>query len=340
MSKVGDEFIPSPIIAEVNLTPGKSMVAPEAVEYLSFRPDGMFGDRELMWVEGADHVNVNYHRGEQAEPGHFLSLREDAQLSRIYPMVLDGGGVKLCDLDMEIASLKVEPVQDVEAHRTPVSVWGWDGAAIDLGNEAADWGTEIIGRPVRLVAASSEAPRYVENSRMLGRVGFADGYPVSVGSVESFELVNAELHRAGHSMITAHRPRTTILLGGLALPENIPNRDALPEHLFPEDYVDEIQISNTGLTMVLKRIRAVSRCPIPDINEITGVRKGAPVSQALARLGRSGRSTNAAHGTKPHLMWTQYFTVQMPKNMPPGATIDVQRGSLVEVTYTNTANWE
>ena len=322
------------IAAELGFAPGKSMVAYDDVQALHFDSRGMpAGDREYMWVEGATYTNSLYRRGELAEAGHFLSLRKDPVLTQAVPL-LTSEGVEL-RVRGSNETLLVPRAEDVASNRGPVSVWGWNGEAVDQGDEAAEWGQELLGRLVRLVAVSNERPRYVEDNPEFGQVGFADGYAVTVGSTDSLALVNRELRAACHPEITAQRPRVTVLLDGLELP----NAADLPADVFPEDYVAEIRFSCDGLEATLERIKACGRCPIPDTNEVTGERKGAPVRQALGRLARSGRHSNPGYGKNPELLWTQHFIVRLPEDMPPDATIDLKRGAEVEVVYSDTTNW-
>lgn len=322
-------------IAELNFAPGKAMAPYEDVNTLTINADGMFGDREYMWVEADPHTNRLYRKGEVAEPGHFLSLREDPVLTQVVPTLEARGGVTLCTRGGS-ELFYVPAAEDVAAHRIPVSVWGWHGEGVDQGDEAAQWGAEVIGRPVRLVAVSNEAPRWVEGDPRLGRVGFADGYPVTVGSTDSIDLVNDKLAAVDHPPITSKRPRVTMLLAGLTLP----NRAELPDGMFPEDYVEEIRVGSGGLVAVFRRMKACGRCPVPDTNELTGERKGAPVRKALGELARNGRHANTGrHGTKPELFWTQNHIIELPQGMGPDDKIVVRRGAEVEVVYSEATNW-
>jgi uncharacterized protein YcbX len=172
---------------------------------------------------------------------------------------------------------------------------------------------------------------------MLGRVGFADAYPFTVGSSRSLELVNEKLRAAGQPDISAKRPRVSILLGGLVLP----NQAELPDDVFPEDYVEDFRVTSNGLVAVFKRIKACGRCPVPDTNEVSGEREGAPVRKALGQLSRNGHHANQVrYGAKAELFWTQNFIVNPPAGMDPGETFKVERGAEVEVTYSEATNWQ
>ena len=92
-----------------------------------------------------------------------------------------------------------------------MNVWGWNGAGVDQGDEIAAWGTEVIGRPVRLVAVSRDNPRYVENNPDLGKIGFADGFPLLIVGKESVNQVNTWLMELDAEPVPANRFRANIL---------------------------------------------------------------------------------------------------------------------------------
>lgn len=321
-------------VVELGRAPGKSMVAEPNVDALEINALGLFGDRQYMWVEAAKHINVNYRPGSVALPGQFLSLREDPQLTDIIP-TLGPNGVTMYSRSQR-DSYPITRREDVAEHRIPVSVWGWHGKAVDQGDEAATWGEQMLGRPVRLVELSNEEPRYVEDTEALGRVGFSDGYPLTVASTASLDLINRELAVADQLPIPLRRARANILLSGLVLP----NRDSLPADVFPEDYIESIRVDTNGLVAVLRRLVACERCPIPDINHNTGERKGRPVLRALGRLGRQGTHLDELrYGAKPEIFWTQNFVIELPQDMPPDGIIRIERGSQVEVIYSDKPNW-
>jgi uncharacterized protein YcbX len=177
---------------------------------------------------------------------------------------------------------------------------------------------------------SDEAPRYVEDNRSLGRLGFADGYPVTVGSTTAFNLINDHLSSVGRPAMPTNRARATIILDGLEVAD---------ERAFPEDYVSTIALGSGALTLVLERRKACGRCPIPDTDQLTGERK-THVRAALGRLGRTGRHANSElYGTEPEVFLTQNFIMRLPRDMRDGEVIKIARGSEVAVTMTECTNW-
>jgi uncharacterized protein YcbX len=317
------------VMEELSFAPGKSMRAYEEVDALHIGYPGVIGDREYMWVESEEHTNTLYFAaGKTACPGQFISQREDPGLTAIIPLLTpDGLVLNRHDPD---DCLWVPRMDDSVHSRIPVSVWGWSGEAVDQGDEAADWGQYHIGRPVRLVAVSDEKPRFVEGDPALGRVGFADGYPITVGCTTSFRIINEYLASVGRPPMPGDRSRTTILLDG------IPFEDPLA---FPEDYIETITIAYDGLVAVLRRQKACGRCPIPDTDQKTGERK-QHIRSALGKLGRSGTHLDTnRYGSGTELFYTQNFVIELPEDMPKDAVIPIRRGGLVEVTFSDSTNW-
>lgn len=69
------------------------------------------------------------------------------------------------------------------------------------GDEAADWFTTYLSKPVRLVHMPNSCKRAVSSGfRRSGgstEVSFADGFPLLVASEESMEEVNRRLPEVG-----------------------------------------------------------------------------------------------------------------------------------------------
>ena len=314
-------------IVELRHAPAKSMRSYGDVPALYIDKRGLFGDREYMWVEAGAHINVNYKPGSEVGPGRFISQREDPVLTGVTATLLPKG-LSLCWRDGD--DLFVPRAPDVSANRIPVSIWGWEGEGVDQGCEAALWGEEVLHRPVRLVAISDEAPRYVEDDPALGRVGFADGYPVTVGSTVAFERINSYLASIGRPPVPTDRARATIILDGLGTDD---------VGFFPEDYVGTITVACEEGPLVLERRKACGRCPIPDTDQLTGERK-THVRAALGKLGRTGTHLDTArYGNEAEIFLTQNFILRLPPDMPDGALLKIERGSEVDVTLTSHTNW-
>ncbi len=79
----------------------------------------------------------------------------------------------------------------------PVTIWGEDCRAVDAGDEAARWFSDLLATPARLVEMTDEClrPADPEVARPGDLVSFADCYPVLVIGRASLEELNARLGR-------------------------------------------------------------------------------------------------------------------------------------------------
>lgn len=324
------------VIHELNVAYGKSLRLTENVEELAIDDRGLiFGgshmarvsDRQYMVVEDQAHVNMAYDRGHIALPGHFLSQREDPVLARIVPTPAPGG----VHLSTEgHRSLFVPQVADVDDKRREVSVWSWNGEAVDQGDEAAAWLGDIIGRKVRFVARSDEKPRYVEGNRDLGQVGFADKYPLTVATTVGLERLSRQYEKQTGAPITSNRLRPTMILDQVEVPFE------LPEWALPEDFISAITIVYGALSRVLRQRSACVRCSIPETDPFTGVLdKGPTVRAALKQIGRHGRKIGK---TEAGVFFSQQYIIE-PRQVPSDVMVKLIRGAEVIVEFSDTTNW-
>lgn len=197
--------------------------------------------------------------------GRFVTQRELPRMALIRPtlkqleMVLRAPGM----LALHIALDTVEkPVQ--------VQVWKDRVAAYDMGDLAAQWFSDFLGRPLRLVRFDPEQKR-LSNRKWTGEIeaenAFSDGYPILVASSAGLDEVNRRLAAAGHAPVTMERFRPNLVLDGL---------DA-----HGEDHVDEIRFATPGGPVRLKLVKPCSRCSIPDVDPQTA-EPGHAVGDVLA----------------------------------------------------------
>ena len=140
------------------------------------------------------------------------------------------------------------------------TVWNDDVAAYDMGDLCAQWFSDFLSAKLRLVRFDPEQKRLSER-RWTGTIeaenGFADAFPLLVTSAAAMPELNRRLQAQGHAAVTMARFRPNLVLDGL---------DA-----HGEDPLDEIVIG-TGEGMVrLKLVKPCARCPIPDVDPLTGV---------------------------------------------------------------------
>ncbi|WP_296914693.1 MOSC N-terminal beta barrel domain-containing protein [Polaromonas sp.] len=189
--------------------------------------------------------------------GQFLTQRELPRLALIrpqlkhYEMVLRAPGM----LALHIALDRVEAPARVR-------IWNDDVAAYDMGAIAAQWFSDFLGAPARLVRFDPEHKRvssrdWTGNVEVLNQ--FSDGYPLLVISEASLAGLNDRLLASGTTAVGMERFRPNIVLG-----------DALST-LSPhdEDRLDELHIATQQGLVRLRPVKPCSRCPIVNIDPST-----------------------------------------------------------------------
>jgi uncharacterized protein YcbX len=207
--------------------------------------------------------------------GDFVSQRELPRMALVkvqlkqYEVVLRAPGM----LALHLAVDAVEgPAQ--------VRLWGQEVGAYDMGDVAAQWFSDFLGRKLRLARFDPDRPRF-SDTKWTGDVRaqnqFSDGFPLLVTSEGSLAELNRRLAAAGHGAVGIERFRPNIVLAGLEAHD--------------EDRLDVIRIE-AGQEVLLRPVKPCPRCPIPDIDPATA--ESAPhVSEAL-RAYRSNEIVNGA----------------------------------------------
>lgn len=149
-------------------------------------------------------------------------------------------------------------IDAVEAPAT-VTVWRDTVPAWDMGSIAAQWFTDFLGQPCRLVRFDPEHRR-LSSLEWTGGVEapnqFADGFPILVASEASVDDLNGRLGAAGHPPVGVERFRPNIVLGGIEAHD--------------EDRADRVHVDSGGEAGVqLQLVKPCARCPIPDIDPAT-----------------------------------------------------------------------
>jgi uncharacterized protein len=139
-----------------------------------------------------------------------------------------------------------------------VQVWNDWVSAYDMGDLAAFWFSNFLGRKLRLVRFDPEQRR-LSNQKWTGQIeaenAFSDGYPLLVTSTASLLELNQRLHAQGQPAVTLARMRPNLVLDGL---------DA-----HGEDHVDEITFTLEAGAVRLKLVKPCVRCQIPDVDPLT-----------------------------------------------------------------------
>ena len=193
--------------------------------------------------------------------GNFLSQRELPRMALIKPqlkhfeMVLRAPGM----LALHIALDQVEaPCR--------VRVWDDDVPAFDMGPIAAQWFTDYLGQPARMVRFDPEHKR-VCSLHWTGGIEalnqFSDGYPALVISEASLAHFNEKMVAKGHAPVDMARFRPNIVLGDAAGGLEFAPHD--------EDRLDVIEVATEQGIVQLKPVKPCSRCPIPNIDPATAL---------------------------------------------------------------------
>ncbi len=210
------------------------------------------------------------------ERGVAVTQRDLPRMALIQPtlkhidMVLRAPGM----LSLHVALDTVEaPVQ--------ATVWNDTVKAYDMGDLAAQWFSDFLGRQLRLVRFDPEQRR-LANPRWTGPIeaetAFADAYPLLVTSTAGLAELNRRLAAAGHDAVTMQRFRPNLVLDGL---------DANGE-----DHLDQIVFEAPEGPVRLKLVKPCDRCTMPDVDPATGV-PGHAVGDTLSAYRADARLDGA-----------------------------------------------
>ena len=197
--------------------------------------------------------------------GEFVTQRQLPRMVLVRPqlktfeMVLRAPGM----LALHVALDTVEaPVR--------VRVWDDEVAAFDMGDLCAQWFSDFLGQPLRLVRFDPAQQR-LSARQWSGAIEaentFTDGFPILVASTAGLDELNRRLLAQGQAAVTMARFRPNLVLDGL---------DA-----HGEDALDEIVFDTPDGPVRLKLVKPCARCPIPDVDPATA-ETGHAVGDTLA----------------------------------------------------------
>lgn len=209
------------------------------------------------------------------ESGEFVTQRELPRMALVKPqlkrseVILRAPGM----LALHLAADQVEAPARVRVWDDEVDAW-------DMGNVAAQWFSDFLGRKLRVARFDPEVRR-VASMKWTGGVEalnqFSDGFPLLVTSEGSLAELNRRLGAGGHAVVGMERFRPNIVLAGLEAHD--------------EDRLDVIEVA-ADAKVRLKPVKPCPRCPIPDIDPVTA--ESAPhVTEAL-RVYRSNPIVDGA----------------------------------------------
>ena len=154
-----------------------------------------------------------------------------------------------------------ELVLDVTAdgETRPVEVEKWPGSGIDQGDEAAEWVSGVLGRPVRLVREPARA----------SRAKATDPTALLVLSLSSLDDLNARITQRGADPVPMDRFRPNIVISGWPEPHT-------------EDRVSRKTIGGAEIGFGELAIR----CAVTLVDQTAGVRAGPEPLRTLASYRR------------------------------------------------------
>jgi len=157
---------------------------------------------------------------------------------------------------------------DQVAKPAKVRVWDDEVEAWDMGDVAAQWFTDFLGRKLRVARFDPEVKR-VASAKWTGGIEalnqFSDGFPLLVTSEGSLAELNRRLVAAGHAAVGIERFRPNIVLAGLEAHD--------------EDRMDTIRIA-ADREVVLRPVKPCIRCTIPDVDPATA-EQGSSVNEVM-----------------------------------------------------------
>ncbi|OJU86681.1 MAG: MOSC domain-containing protein [Burkholderiales bacterium 66-5] len=199
--------------------------------------------------------------------GVFLTQREWPRMALVQPRI------KSTEVVLRAPGmLALHLPTDQAAGRTRVRVWQDTVDAWDMGDVAAQWFSDFLGRSgLRLARFDPEVRRLSDLAWTQGVEAvnqFVDGYPLLVTSEASLAELNQRLAQAGHAAIGIERLRPNIVLSGIEAHD--------------EDRFGEIRIASGDGQVRLQPVKPCARCPIPNIDPATAERS----PEVLATLSR------------------------------------------------------
>ncbi|KOV33661.1 MOSC domain-containing protein [Streptomyces sp. XY152] len=228
-----------------------------------------------------------------SEEGVGRTQRRDPRLALVRPMVGDGGGrLVLHAPDVEALDLRVDTAGD----RRKVEVLGKVYRGIDQGDAAADWFTEVLGAPSRLVRVPPEHDR-VTDGRTPGTSAYADSCALHIVSRATLDLLHRKLAERGLPPLPMNRFRPNIVVDGWDAPHT-------------EDRAHRIRIGDTELGYA----KLAVRCVVTTVDQGTGAKAGPEPLRTLADYRRAAQG-GVAYGTKYAVLRTGTLSV--------GDTVDV-----------------
>lgn len=246
-------------ITDLYIHPVKSC-APIRLEQVDLWETGLAFDRFWMLVDGS---------------GDFLTQRTQPKMAQIRPS-LRFGQLRLEAPGMLALDVPISGFDYAGAERLQTRVWRHPVETLVESDLVNQWFSTFMEMPCRLVRIDPDFRRVCDRA-VTGEdeaiTQFADGFPLLVTSRASLDELNRRLEKAGESALEMWRFRPNIVIDGVEAHE--------------EDDIDTLEHPDYRLRLV----RACERCPMPNLDTVTG-KFGAEPTRTLReyRLSPGGRN--------------------------------------------------
>jgi uncharacterized protein len=184
------------------------------------------------------------------EAGEFVTQRELPRMALIRPQ-LKHFEVVLRAPGMLALHLAIDGVEQP----VKVKVWNDTVGAFDMGDVAAQWFSDFLGRRLRLARFDPDCRRLSSLQWTAGLEvpnQFSDGFPLLLLGEASLAQLNQRLIAGGHAAVAIERFRPNIVLAGLEAHD--------------EDRLDVLRIDTGSGDVLLRPVKPCPRCPIPNID--------------------------------------------------------------------------
>ena len=221
--------------------------------------------------------------------GGCITAREKPQLLTLHPrwnddftaITIHGNG----------PVMTVSRPDPAELHE--LAIWDDTADGVDCGDTIADWLTDFLGTPARLLSIAGPASRHQKCTSDTPQ-SYADLMPLLLLSSASVEMINTHLEKA----VSARNFRPNILLAGV-------------QEGFAEDFWQTLRVGN----VVIDQVLGCSRCVMTTADPDTGVfDKHKEPMKTLGRI-RRGRDKRIYVG--------QNGAVRHPGTLHIGDTVTV-----------------
>jgi hypothetical protein len=187
------------------------------------------------------------------EEGQFLTQREFPRMATIVPRI-DGDALLVTMPGM--APLRLPLAQEEGAATRRVQIWDDEVEATDCGDVVAAWFGAALRTICRLVRFQPGRGRPTSEKWTGGAPSsarFADAYPLLLIGQAALDEINQRMLAAGREALPMDRFRPNLVVDGT--------------DPFEEDYTAAFHAGQ----LVIKPVKPCARCPIPAIDQATGI---------------------------------------------------------------------